>query len=165
MTAIAPSGTAARQGIRTPMLAFLEGTHDQWLEEIRGALDPACPDGAGIWLRWRAIEYLETGFKRRFERERQAVSSLHRHLTEEQVRHLWIGAELMIQLLDGLRHRIGLCQRTSLFSAVAGTVVTALEYWCREVEGTLGRVRWGEVPPESRRLFELITYDPQTQGE
>ena len=164
MTTIAPSSTRARQGIRTPMLAFLEGTHDRWLEEVRGALDPACQDGAGIWLRWRAIEYLETGFKRRFERERQAVSSLHQHLTAEQVRHLWTGGELLVQMLDGLRLRVGLCQRTSLFSAVAATVVTALEYWCREVEGSLGRVRWGEVPPESRRLFELITYDPPTQG-
>jgi hypothetical protein len=92
------------------------------------------------------------------------VSSLRQHLTEAQVRHLWTGGELMIQLLDGLRHRVGLCQRESLFSALAATVVTALEYWCREVEGSLGRVRWGEVPPESRRLFELITYDPLTQG-
>jgi hypothetical protein len=165
MTTIAPSRTGARQSIGTPMLAFLEGTHDRWLEEARGALDPACQESAGIWLRWRAVEYLETGFKRRFEREREAVSSLHQHLTEAQIRHLWTGGELMVQLLDGLRHRIGLCQHTSRFSALAVSVVTALEYWCREVEASLGRVRWGEVPPESRRLFELITYDPMIQGE
>lgn len=42
--------------------------------------------------------------------------------------------------------------------------MNALEYWCRQVEETLGRVRWGELSPQSRHLFEVITYDEKTQG-
>jgi hypothetical protein len=42
--------------------------------------------------------------------------------------------------------------------------MNALQYWCRQVEDALGRVRWGDVSPESRRLFEMITYDELILG-
>jgi len=164
MTAIAAPKAGNREVVKTPMLAFLEGMHDQWLQEVRGALDPAREEAAGIWMRWRAIEYLETGFKRRFERERRAVVSLHGRLTGAQASHLWAGGELLAQLLESLGHRVGLCQRGEQFSSLTLTVMSALEYWCRQVEDALGRVRWGDVSPESRRLFELITYDEVVHG-
>lgn len=164
MTAIARAETGKWQAIKTPMLEFLEGMHQRWLQEVRDALDPACDEAAGIWLRWRAIEYLETGFKRRFERERRAVFSLHGRLTGAQASHLWAGGELLVQLLESLGRQVGLCQRGEQFSSVALTVMNALEYWCNQVEEALGRVRWGNVPPESRHLFETITYDEATQG-
>jgi hypothetical protein len=59
---------------------------------------------------------------------------------------------------------VGLCQRGEEFSSLALTVMNALEYWCRQVEEALGGVRWGHVPPESRGLFETITYDPAAHG-
>ena len=164
MTAIAAPKAGNREVVKTPMLAFLEGMHDQWLREVRGALDPAREEAAGIWMRWRAIEYLETGFKRRFERERRAVFTLHGRLTGAQASHLWAGGELLVQLLESLGHRVGLCQRGEQFSSLTLTVMSALEYWCRQVEDALGRVRWGDVSPESRRLFELITYDQVVHG-
>ena len=159
MTAIAPLETGSPPVVKTPMLAFLEGTHSRWLEEVRSVLDPAREKAAGIWLRWRAIEYLETAFKRRFERERRAVFSLHGRLTGAQAGHLWAGGELVVQLLESLGHRVGLCQRGEQFSSLGLTVLNALEYWCRQVEDALGAVRWGDVPPDSRSLFESITYD------
>jgi hypothetical protein len=159
MAAIAPPEIGNPHVVKTPLLAFLEGNHNKWLQEVRGVLDPAREMTAGIWLRWRAVEYLQAGFQRRFERERRAVFSLHERLTGEQASHLWAGGELVAQLLEGLGHRVGLCQRGEEFSSLALTVMSALEYWCRQVEEALGPVRWGEVPPASRSLFELITYD------
>jgi hypothetical protein len=164
MTAIAPPETRNPPLVKTPMLAYLGGMHDQWLQEVRSVLDPAREEEAGIWRRWRAMEYLETGFKRRFERERRAVFSLHGRLTGPQASHLWAGGELLVQLLESLGHRVGLCQRGEQFSSLALTVMNALEYWCRQVEDALGPVRWGEVSPESRSLFETITYDPAAHG-
>jgi hypothetical protein len=164
MTAIAPSEIGNPPVVRTPMLAYLGGLHDQWLQEVRSVLDPAREEAAGIWLRWRATEYLETGFKRRFERERRAVFSLHGQLTGAQASHLWAGGELMVQLLESLGRRVGLCQRGEQFSSLALTVMNALEYWCRQVEEALGPVRWGDVSPESRSLFEMITYDDVILG-
>jgi hypothetical protein len=164
MTAIAPPEIGNPPVVRTPMLAYLGGMHDQWLQEVRSVLDPAREEAAGIWLRWRAIEYLETGFKRRFERERRAVFSLHGRLTGDQASHLWAGGELLVQLVNGIGHRVGLCQRGEQFSSLALTVMNALEYWCRQVEDALGPVRWGEVSPQSRSLFEMITYDEQILG-
>jgi hypothetical protein len=158
MTAIAPE-VGYPPVVKTPMLAYLGGMHDQWLQEVRSVLDPAREEAAGVWLRWRALEYLETGFKRRFERERRAVFSLHGRLTGPQASHLWAGGELLVQLLESLGHRVGLCQRGEQFSSLALTVMNALEYWCRQVEDALGPVRWGDVSPESRRLFETITFD------
>ncbi len=158
MATIAPP-ESGNPDVKTPMLAFLEGTHQGWLRELRGVVDPAREEAAGIWLRWRAVEYLQAGFKRRFERERRAVFSLHGQLTGEQASHLWAGGELIAQLLDGLEYRVGLCQRGEEFSSLVLTVMNALEYWFRQVEEALGRVRWGDVSAASRSLFELISYD------
>jgi hypothetical protein len=146
------------------MLAYLDGLHDQWLREVRGALDPARNAEAGIWVRWWAIEYLETGFQRRFEREQRAVHSLQPRLTAAQTGHLWAAGELVRQLLQSLGYRVGLCQQGEQFSAFGSTLMNALEHWCQQVEETLGRVPWGDVPPESRALFETITYDEATHG-
>jgi hypothetical protein len=164
MTTIAPPEVGSTPEVRTPMLAFLRGTHEQWLQEVRGAVDPTRGESAGIWLRWRAIDYLEAGFKRRFERERRAVYSMHGQLTGAQASHLWIAGELVTQLLANMRHQVGLCHRAEQFASLAVTLMTALEYWCREVEDALGPVRWGDVAPESRALFETITYDDITLG-
>ena len=106
------------------------------------------------------MDYLQHGFRRRFERERLAVASLHQHLSPEQARHLWVGGELLAQLVDSLG-RVGICQREAEFVPTMLNILNALDYWCREVDDTaLGPVRWGDVSPESRGLFETITYDP-----
>lgn len=114
MTAIASWQRRSPPTVKTQMLAYLEGLHDQWLQEVRSVLNPAREEDAGIWLRWRAIEYLETGFQRRFERERRAVFSLHGRLTSGQASHLWAAGELLAQLLESLGRRVGLCQRGEL---------------------------------------------------
>lgn len=164
MATIAPPGIGDPPVVKTPMRAYLGGLHEQWLEEVRRVIDPARQVTAGTWLRWRAIEYLGTGFKRRFERERLAVSSLHQRFPADQASHLWVGEELVTQLLESLGRRVGLCQREAEFASVTLTLINALEYWCRQVEDALGPVRWGEVPPESRSLFETITYDDVLLG-
>jgi hypothetical protein len=164
MTAIAPVPTPPATAVKTPMLAYLEGLHDQWLTEVRGALEPACEEHTGIWLRWRAIEYLETGFHRRLERERRAVDARHSRFTPAHAGHLWAAGELLAQLLESLGRRVGLCQHEQEFTAVALTVLQALAYWCQQVEEALGRVRWGELSPEARHLFEVITYDEAMHG-
>lgn len=164
MTATTPPRTYAPPTIKTPMLAYLQGLHDQWLREVRGVLEPARAEGTGIWPRWRAIEYLDAGFRRRFERERRAVFSMHGRLSGAQAGHLWAAGELLAQLLEGVRGRVGLCQRDEQFSSFGLTVLNALEYWCGQVEEALGRIRWGEVSPESRHLFEVITFDEVSQG-
>jgi hypothetical protein len=70
----------------------------------------------------------------------------------------------MTQLVAGLSRRVGLCQHREQFSSVALTVMGALEYWCRQVEESLGPVRWGQISPETRHLFEVITFDEGNQG-
>jgi hypothetical protein len=159
MTTIAHPEVAGPAVIKVPMRPYLAGLHEQWREEIRRVLDPAREEGAGIWRRWRALEYVQGGFRRRFERERRAVFSLHERLTPDQAGHLWAAAELITQLLDALPYRIGLCQCDADFASVALTLASAIDYWCHEVEEALGPVRWGDVSPESRGFFETITYD------
>jgi hypothetical protein len=159
MTTIAHPAVHSSPAVKVPMRPYLTGLHDQWREEVRRVLEPAREEGAGTWRRWRALEYLQGGFRRRFEREWRAVFSLHRHLTPDQAGHLWAGAELITQMLGGLPHRVGLCQCDANFGPVALTLGSAIEYWCHEVEEALGPVRWGDVSPESRGFFETITYD------
>jgi hypothetical protein len=164
MTAATTLRTANTFEIKTPMLGFLQGLHERWLREVRWVLDPARQDEAGLWIRWRAIQYLEAGFARRFGREQRAVISLHGHLTGAQASHLWAAGELLTQLLERLNQLVGLCHRAKEFSAVTLTVLTALEYWCQQVEDALGAVRWGEVPAECRCLFEVISDDDEVQS-
>jgi len=164
MTAATTLLTGNTLEIKTPMLAFLQGLHQRWLQEVRGILDPARQDGTGLWIRWRAIQYLEAGFARRFGRERRAVISLHGHLTGAQASHLWAAGELLTQLLGRLDDLVGLCHRAEEFSAVTLNLLNALEYWCQQVEDALGAVRWGKVSPESRHLFEVISEDDLVQG-
>jgi len=164
MTATAPLDLGSQPAVKTPMLPFLQGLHEQWLREVRSVVDPSRCETAGIWLRWRAVDYLETGFKRRFEREMRAVYSLHGLLTTCEAGHLWAAGELVGQLLENMRHQVGLCHHSQQFSKLAVTLLSALEYWCREVEESLGPVGWGEVASESRALFETITYDEITLG-
>jgi hypothetical protein len=155
------ASTAPRVGttpeIKTPMLAFLRGLHERWLQEVRDVVLPAMQADAGVWMRWRAIEYLGTGFTRRLGREREAVASLHGHLTSAQAGHLWAASELLTQLLGRLNHGVGLCHRAEEFTRLTMSVLNALEYWCQETEEALGAVRWGDVPADSRHLFEVIS--------
>jgi hypothetical protein len=161
-TTLPDAGISA--AIKVPMRAYLAGLHDGWRHEVRAVLDPARAESAGTWRRWGAVEYLQGGFRRRFERERRAVYSLHDRLTADQAGHLWAGGELMSQLLDTLRLRVGLCQSNAAFASTALTIANTLEYWCRQVEDALGPIRWGDVPAESRVLFETITYDEVLLG-
>ena len=163
MTTIPLAEAGSPPAVKVPMRGYLGGLHDQWRDEVRGVLDPACDPAAGTWRRWRAVEYLQTGFRRRFQREQRAVASVHELLSPDQARHLWAGGELLSQLLDSLG-RVGLCQREAEFVPTMLNILNALEYWCRQVEESLGPVRWGEVSPEARRLFETITYDPVLLG-
>jgi hypothetical protein len=164
MTAAAAVRTIATAEIRTPMLPFLQGMHARWLEEVRRILGPARGPDASIWARWSATRYLAEGFARRLERERRAVASLHEHLTSAQASHLWAAGELLTQLVQRLEHLTGLCHRSEEFSSVTSSLLTALDYWCQQVDEALGPVRWGEVPPESRHLFEVITEDDLVEG-
>jgi hypothetical protein len=66
--------------------------------------------------------------------------------------------------MNGMGGRVGLCQHGEQFSSLALIVMNALEYWCRQVEDALGPVRWGDVSPQSRSLFEMITYDDVILG-
>lgn len=164
MTAVTTVRAGITPEINTPMLAFLHGQHGRWLEEVRRVLDPAREDDAGVWLRWRAIQYLKIGFARRFERERRAVISLHGHLTAAQASHLWAAGELLTQLLGRLAYQVELCHRVDAFAAVALNVLNGLEYWCQQVEEALGPVPWGRVSAESRQLFEVMSDDDLVNG-
>jgi hypothetical protein len=164
MTAVAAVETSATSEIKVPMLPFLQGVHERWLREVRSMVDPARQEDAGVWIRWRAIRYLTTSFARRFERERQAVVSLHDHLTGAQAGHLWAAGELLTQLLGRLESRTGLPHLSAEFSGATLNLLTALEYWCQQVDDALGPVRWGEVPSQSRHLFEVITEDDLVEG-
>jgi predicted DNA repair protein MutK len=164
MTTIASMPTSDTLEIKTPMLPFLQGLHQRWIEEVRRVLDPARANDAGLWMRWRAIQYLKASFTRRFVREQRAVMNLHSQLTGTQATHLWAAGELLTQLLANLSPEIGLCHRQTEFATTSLTILDALEYWCQQVEEALGGVRWGKVSPESRHLFEVITWDEEVEG-
>jgi hypothetical protein len=92
------------------------------------------------------------------------VASLHDRLTPAQATHVWAAGELLSQLLARLDQSVGLCHRREQFEAMVLSLVTALEYWCRQVEDSLGPVRWGTVPLEARHLFEVISDDGLAEG-
>ena len=107
MTTIPLAEAGSPPAVKVPMRGYLGGLHDQWRDEVRGVLDPACDPAAGTWRRWRAVEYLQTGFRRRFQREQRAVASVHELLSPDQARHLWAGGEPMDEVVPRIMAATG----------------------------------------------------------
>lgn len=146
------------------LLGHFREVHTCWLKEVRGVLEIARRADAGTWTRWSAIQYVNTGFLNRFERERVAVDSLHQELDGSQRARLWAAAELIAALRWQLDHLVGACHRAAEFATVTLKLEAALEHWCREVEAALGRLTWSEVPEDSRQLLLAIDDQENTHG-
>jgi hypothetical protein len=52
---------------------------------------------------------------------------------------------------------VRICQRVEKVSTVTLKLLRALGHWCNGVEDVLGRARWSELPPTSRRRFETLS--------
>ena len=49
MTTIPLAEAGSPPAVKVPMRGYLGGLHDQWRDEVRGVLDPACDPAAGTW--------------------------------------------------------------------------------------------------------------------
>lgn len=141
------------------LLPALEREHRQWIQEVVAALEPASRPDAGTWARWNALQYLQTTFPARLDKERRMVSGMDADLTEEQREILWALGELLDALRQQLDHLIGLCHHAGQFSQVTDKIVAALRRWCRAVEDGLGPLSVAIMPRQSREV--LAQLDPQ----
>ncbi|MGH7527146.1 MAG: hypothetical protein ACREMX_10630 [Gemmatimonadales bacterium] len=164
MTAITPARRQTPASGDTPILGFLQTIHASWLEEVRGILNPARREAAGVWTRWRANQYLRTDFAMRLDHGRDAITGARRLLTGTQQVNRWALGELLDLLRRHLDGAVGICQRPEEFSSMTLKLLVALGHWCDGVEDAMGHVRWNELPPASRRLFETLTGDGPAHG-
>lgn len=80
LTGAAPVRRQAPATGDAPIRGFLQTVHASWLEEVRGILNPARRETAGVWARWRANQYLGTDFAPRLAHARGAITGARRLL-------------------------------------------------------------------------------------
>jgi hypothetical protein len=116
------------------------------MQEVLGVIDAARVNGAGIWVRWGAVRYLNTTFTDRLSQTRAALERLRPHMADDAAARLWAVGELLEQLRASLDRAVALHQSAEDFSAIALKFLRALGCWCREVEQALGAHEWTALP-------------------
>ena len=164
MKAVASAPGAAAVGSGSVLLPFLRQVHADWRDEARTVLEPARHPGAGIWIRWTAVRYLNTAFSERLTRELAALNGVRACLGAKQENRLWALSELLELLGTHAEYQTGLCQREAEFAGIADRLLRALDLWCEEVEQDLGHLRWDDLTEDSRRAFSAIASEAQTHG-
>jgi len=116
------------------LAADVRETHRAWLDEVQQELGPACEPEAGVWGRWRAVQYLEHVFAPRFRHEQAAVNGIAAQCPPACAMHLWALGELIELLLDQLAELGHMVQRGACFVEAAGKFLRAFQCWCEETE-------------------------------
>ena len=161
MTTLAKHGPPSAAGSLRPILAR---EHAAWLAEVSAALGPAQGIDAGPWMRWNALRYLQAKFPERVERERRLVQGVAARLSDAERAHLWALGELLEVLPAYLGHLIGLCHRAGEFTEVTARILTALDRWCRAVEGALGPLPVTALSREMREALGAGVAEPAVAG-
>jgi hypothetical protein len=138
------------------LFPYLRRMHADWQEELHSVLDPARRPEAWTWIRWRAIHYLDVFTTSKVEPAGEVLREVRHQLPDRDFTRLWAATELLESLHWQLGHLIGICPRCREFSLVIHKFLEAFNYWCREVEETLGSLTWGELPAESIRILSLL---------
>lgn len=114
-------------------------SYRDWFDDVQQVLAPVREPAAGVWDRWRAIQYLEHSFAPRFRREQAAVQAAAAEGPSACTTHLWALGEL-IELLVGELGDLGqFVQAGASFSTTAGKLLRAFECWCEEAEPVMRR--------------------------
>ncbi|HUF36328.1 MAG TPA: hypothetical protein VMN37_10285 [Gemmatimonadales bacterium] len=164
MTAVAERQGAVPPAPRSTLRPWLEEVHGAWMQEVLGVIDAARATGAGIWVRWGAVRYLDGSFAGRLQRSRGALERLRPHLAADAAARLWAVGELLDQLRYQLDRVVALHQTGDEFSALAVKFLRALGCWCREVEQALGGIEWTALPHAARAEVERLGEEEQAIG-
>lgn len=143
---------------------WLEQLHGAWMQEVLGVIDAARATGAGVWVRWGAVRYLDSTFAGRIQQSRAALERLRPHLVGEASGRLWAVGELLEQLRSQIDRTVALHQSSDEFSAVAVKFLRALGCWCREVEQALGPVELHALPDPARLEVARLGGEEQAIG-
>jgi hypothetical protein len=121
-----------------------------WHQHMRCEFDrvllAACEPGAGVWARWGAVRLLDTELRPILRVERDLVDAALDAVTRADAEQLWTLGELLEAFGDRLCELGRSGQRAGDFAHTAEKYRLALEYWCRAVEGSVGRLEREAVP-------------------
>ncbi|HEU4647703.1 MAG TPA: hypothetical protein VFS33_01490 [Gemmatimonadales bacterium] len=117
----------------------VRASYRDWLDDVQQVIEPAREPEAGVWGRWRAIQYLEHSFAPRFYQEQTAVQALAAECASACTTHLWALGELIALLVDELGDLGQLVQAGASFSIMAGKFLRAFQCWCEEAEQVVRR--------------------------
>ncbi len=128
-----------------PMLAHL---HRHMRRELDAVLLAACGPSAGVWDRWGAVRLLDSELRPCLRAERDLVDRVIQSLPPASAEHLWTLGELLEALGRRLCELGRLAQGGADFVRAAEKYRLAFEYWCREVEGSIGPVDRDAAPAD-----------------
>jgi len=121
-----------------------------WHQHLRCEFDrvllAACEPGAGVWDRWGAVQLLDRELRPGLRVERDLVDSMIDAVPRVDAEQLWTLGELL-ELFGGRLCELGRTgQRAAEFTHTAEKYRLAFEYWCRAVEGSVGRLERDPAP-------------------
>ncbi|HYC31352.1 MAG TPA: hypothetical protein VEB59_03635 [Gemmatimonadales bacterium] len=144
---------------------WLEEVHGAWMQEVLGVMEAARVTGAGIWVRWGAVRYLNDEFVKRLRRARSALDRLRPWYPDRAAARLWALGELMEQLRLQLDRSVALHQGAGEFGLLAVKLLRALGCWCREVEEALGPIEWESLPRAGRVEIDRLAPEEPADTE
>ena len=159
---VQPPAPVVRRGALRPRL---EEIHGAWMHEVLAVLDAGRVSGAGIWVRWAAVRYLNDVFVKRLQRTRGALDRLRPWCSDRAAARLWAVGELLEQLRLQLERSVALHQSADEFGTLAVKLLRALGCWCREVEEALGPLEWESLPRSGRVEIDRLAPGEPIDGD
>jgi hypothetical protein len=146
------------------LVTLLLPSHEEWVREARGFLEPALEPATDFWTRWAAARYLSDGFETRYRLERALVDQLHQWAPGH------VGARLIREgELLGLRRlemeRLGRRRGTAAeMAAVTEQLLEQLATWLASIELATTGLRLGDLPAEAAEILTRLGVDLYNEG-
>lgn len=146
------------------LVTLLLPSHEDWVREARGFLEPALEPNPDFWTRWAAARYLSDGFETRYRLERALVDQLHHwapgHFGARLIRE---GDLLALRRLE--LERLGRRRGTAAEMA-AGTeqLLEQLATWLAAIELAAAGLRARDLPAEAADILTQLGVDPDNEG-
>jgi hypothetical protein len=141
----------------------LRPIHAIWIDDARGALEPALEPDADFWARWTAARYLAEDFRDRYRRERALVEELLPFLRANVVDRLLREDDRVYRLRIELDR---ICRRRGTTAEIARStveLVKQLRAWCAEIERAACEVTREELTAEGAELLAQLEATPRYQ--
>ena len=146
------------------LVSLLLPSHEEWVREARGLLEPALDPDADFWTRWAAACYLSDGFEARYRLERTLVDQLHDRAPGQFGGRLTREGDLLaLRRLE--LERLGRRRATAAeMAAGTGELLEQLGIWLASIELAAAGLRSADLPAEAPEIMDELGVELYHEG-